>query len=193
MGMKPSKKIDDEQASEKKEYHGDKKEKKPEFKKPEIKKETKIIRILDTNLDSNLSIKRALMKIKGIGFMFSNALCKSCGLEPNAALGTLTDEQIKMLEQSIKNPAMPSWILNRRKDIKTGKDMHISAIDITTVLRDDITLMKKMRCYKGIRHELGQPVRGQSTRSTFRTNKSVGVVRKKAAPGAAPKPKDDKK
>jgi small subunit ribosomal protein S13 len=75
--------------------------------------------------------------------------------------------------------------------MKTGKDIHISSSDIAMYLRDDLTLMKKMRSYKGIRHELGQPVRGQRTRSTFRTNKSVGVVRKKAM--ATAKPREDKK
>jgi hypothetical protein len=43
-----------------------------------------------------------------------------------------------------------------------------------------------MRCYKGIRHELGLPCRGQRTRSSFRTGGIVGVVKKKQAPGAAP-------
>jgi small subunit ribosomal protein S13 len=34
-----------------------------------------------------------------------------------------------------------------------------------------------MKCYRGIRHSAGQPVRGQKTRSHFRKNKSVGVKR----------------
>ncbi len=45
--------------------------------------------------------------------------------------------------------------------------------------------MRKIRCYKGIRHETGQPVRGQRTRSSFRTQKTVGVVKKKAQPAKA--------
>jgi small subunit ribosomal protein S13 len=46
--------------------------------------------------------------------------------------------------------------------------------------------MRKMRSYKGVRHQLGQPVRGQRTRSTFRTSKrAVGVMKKSAAKPAA--------
>jgi hypothetical protein len=41
-----------------------------------------------------------------------------------------------------------------------------------------------MRAYKGVRHELGQPVRGQRTRSSFRTQKTVGVARKKVVAAA---------
>lgn len=165
--------------------------KKTEAKKevPKVFRESKkIIRLLDTNIESDMKIGRALRKIKGISFMISNALCITNGISPNSRLESLGEEQIRKLEESIKNPNVPAWMLNRRKDMKTGNDAHLTSTDIDINLREDITLMKKMRCYKGIRHELGQPVRGQRTRSTFRTNKSVGVVKKKAAPAkAAPK------
>lgn len=149
----------------------------------------KIIRIVDTNLDGGMKVGRALARIKGISFMLSNAICKAAGINPSAKLETLSEDSLKKLEEEIKNPHVPSWLLNRRKDIKTGKDIHLSGSDIDIVLREDISLMKKIRCYKGIRHEMGQPVRGQRTRSTFRKNKSVGVMRKKAAPAKAAQPK----
>jgi len=41
-----------------------------------------------------------------------------------------------------------------------------------------------IRCYKGIRHEQGQKVRGQRTRSNGRTGMTMGVIRKKLEPGA---------
>jgi small subunit ribosomal protein S13 len=40
-------------------------------------------------------------------------------------------------------------------------------------------MMRKMRCYKGIRHETGQKVRGQRTKSTGRTGMTVGVKKTK--------------
>ena len=62
----------------------------------------------------------------------------------------------------------------------------MTSSELTFAVKSDIDSMKKMRCYKGIRHELGQPVRGQRTRSSFRTGGIVGVVKKKQVPGAAP-------
>jgi small subunit ribosomal protein S13 len=178
---------------EKDEFVDEKKEKKKEVKKeaPKVHRESKnVIRLLDTNIESDMKIGRALMKIRGIGFMFSNALCISNNISPVATLESLSEDQIRKLEESIKNPVVPKWMLNRRKDMKTGNDIHITSSDIDISLRDDLTLMKKMRCYKGIRHELGLPVRGQSTKSCFRKNKTVGVVKKKAMPAkAAPKAK----
>ena len=44
--------------------------------------------------------------------------------------------------------------------------------------------MKKIKSYKGWRHAMGQPVRGQRTRSHFRKGSSVGVIKAKAKPGA---------
>lgn len=171
--------------------HDEKKKKEIKKEAPKVIKESKkIIRLLDTNIESDMKVGRALTKIKGISFMFSNSICVSNNINPNVQLASLSEEQIKRLEESIKNPSVPKWMLNRRKDMKTGNDAHITGSDIDIHLREDLTLMKKIRCYKGIRHEMGQPVRGQRTRSTFRTNKSVGVVKKKtmsARIAAAPK------
>jgi len=78
-------------------------------------------------------------------------------------------------------------MLNRRGDIETGSDIHVMGMDLNMTLREDLDLMKKMRSYKGIRHERGLRVRGQRTRSTGRTGAIVGVSRKKeGAPVAAP-------
>ena len=46
--------------------------------------------------------------------------------------------------------------------------------------------MKKIKCYKGVRHMLDLPVRGQRTKSNFRKNKGkvhLGVKRKAGVKG----------
>ncbi|MBI3190428.1 30S ribosomal protein S13 [archaeon] len=161
--------------------------------KPETKQDIKrIIRIMSTDIDGNLSVERALRKVKGVSFMFSRAVCTSTGVDRKRKVGTLSDNERKGLENFISNPSLPAWMLNRRKDPETGKDMHITMADLSLRKREDINQMKRMHCYKGVRHELGQPVRGQSTRSTFRTQKSVGVSKKKAQAAPA-KPKTAEK
>ena len=52
-------------------------------------------------------------------------------------------------------------------------------IDLEVSLKDDINRMKMIRSYKGVRHETGQKVRGQRTKSTGRTGATVGVKKKK--------------
>jgi hypothetical protein len=69
-------------------------------------------------------------------------------------------------------------MLNRRKDYETGKDLHIVGTDVTVSMRSDIGRERRIRSRRGIRHELGLPVRGQRTRTTGRKGLVVGVKRK---------------
>jgi small subunit ribosomal protein S13 len=69
---------------------------------------------------------------------------------------------------------------NRPKDLYTGAKRHLLGADVSMTVDDDINLLKKIRAYRGIRHETGQKVRGQRTKSTGRTGLIVGVKRKKA-------------
>ncbi len=87
-------------------------------------------------------------------------------------------------------------MLNRRRDIESGKDKHLVATDLTFQTRQDVQRHKDTRDWVGWRHLIGQKVRGQRTRNTGRTGMSVGVLRKQAAKagGAAqPGAKDEKK
>ena len=77
----------------------------------------------------------------------------------------------------------PSWILNRRKNYEDGKDYHIITGNLSFAEENDVKKLKKIRSYRGVRHGMGLPVRGQRTKSNFRRNKGKGSlgVKKKAA------------
>jgi len=150
-----------------------------------------MVRLANMNLDGTKKVRNAIMGINGIGQSLSGSIVTVSGVDPNVMLGTLTDEQVGKLEDAMRNPSkygIPSHMLNRRSDPATGEDKHLISSDLSFNVRGDIDFMKKIRCYKGIRHELGQPVRGQRTRSTFRTGVQMGVSKVKAKPGAAPAP-----
>jgi len=149
----------------------------------ETKKEKKIIRIAATDLDSSLDVLNALRKIKGINFMFANAICKNLGIEPRKKLDDLSEDDIGKIENYIKNPDLPKWLLNRRKDMSTGKDTHLIGGELELKVKENVGFLKKIRCYRGIRHEMGLPVRGQRTGGkSFRKGKTVGVSKKKTMP-----------
>jgi len=132
----------------------------------------------------------ALTGIKGVGRRCARIFTDKAGVNPNATLGMLPDSEIDKLKKVIEEDAsniLPVWMVNRRGDMNTGADRHFMGMDLSMTLREDLDLMKKMRSYKGIRHERGLRVRGQRTRSTGRTGAIVGVSRKKeGAPAAAP-------
>lgn len=131
----------------------------------------------------------ALTGIKGVGRRCAMIFAMKAGVDPYAILGRLPDEDIEKLKRVIEEEAgriLPGWMVNRRRDLATGTDRHVMGTDLTMTLREDLDLMKKMRSYKGIRHERGLRVRGQRTRSTGRTGAIVGVSRKKEGAPAAP-------
>jgi|SRR3989344_463523 len=144
-----------------------------------------IVRVANTDMDGNRKIGEAIRKIRGIGFSFANTICTLAGVDRAKKSGELSDDELKRIDESIKTASgkVPSWLLNRRKDYETGKDLHLVSSDLKFANDQDIRLMKKIRSYKGVRHAAGLPVRGQRTRSNFRKNKgkvSLGVVKKKA-------------
>lgn len=150
-------------------------------KKPEDKNESRfqLIRILSTDIPSNKSLYSGLTLIKGVSWSFSNALCNKLNISKEKKISELTKEEIKKIEDFIRNPVLPSFLLNRRKDRETGKSRHVSVADADLEKEFDIKRLKKIRSYRGLRHALGQPVRGQRTRSHFRKRgKSVGVSTK---------------
>lgn len=141
-----------------------------------------MVRIARKDIDGNKTMENALTSVKGVGKALSRVIIMSAGYDLNQRIGYLSDEEIERLEEAIKNPAkynIPSWMVNRRNDYETGEDKHLIESDLDMCLREDLNRMRKTRSYKGRRHELGLPVRGQRTKSTFRKGSSVGVRRKK--------------
>ena len=154
----------------------------------EQKQEIKpFLRVLNTDLDGNRPIWQALRKISGVSYSMANAICNSLELQKTKKAGLLNDEETKKIEILVKEAKLPSWMMNRRKDYVTGEDAHLVGSDLKFARESDLKKLKRMRSYRGIRHAIGQPSRGQRTRSHFRHGRSVGVQKQKVA-GAAKSP-----
>lgn len=186
---------------QKKERKGAPKEGKKEVPKPkeggpEIKH---IVRIADTDLDGKRSVQYALTGIKGISRRIANTITVNSGLDPTATIGYLNDADIEKLQSSVDNimTIVPPWMMNKQNEFMTGEDRHVIGTDVLLSLNEDLNIMKKIRSYKGVRHEKGLRVRGQRTRSTGRKGRTVGVTRAtliatKAAAKEGEKPEEKK-
>jgi len=155
----------------------------PAAKQPELKH---LVRIVNTDLDGKKTIAFALSKIKGVGIPFAHAACRAANVDVSKKSGALTDAEVKRIEDVIKDPikaGFPGWLVNRQRDAETGQNKHVLAGDLQFSTENDMKIMKKIKSYKGIRHMLGQPARGQRTRSNFRKNKGkvMGVRRSATA------------
>jgi small subunit ribosomal protein S13 len=144
-----------------------------------------IVRVSGTDLDGNLKIMHALTKIKGINIRFADILTKLAKIDPETRLGFLPERDVKKIEDTLKaqteetNTELPTFLINRPKDIKSGQNRHVIGSTLMLVVKSDIDTMKRTRSLKGIRHQLGLKVRGQHTKSTGRKGLTVGVHRKR--------------
>ena len=139
-----------------------------------------LVRIANTDLKGEKAIVYALKDVRGIGVPFAHAICVVLNIDGLAKIGNITETDMKRIDEVIKAPAkhgIPGWLFNRQRDLETGEDKHVVTNDLLFNKDNDIKLMKRIKSYKGIRHSMNAPVRGQRTRSNFRANKGkvVGV------------------
>ena len=139
------------------------------------------LRITDTDVDGTLKTSYALSKIKGISLNLAHAILIKTGVSPEKRAGFLTEGEIDKIEEVIKDPAkngIPGWLLNRRKELETGRDTHLTSANLVLKTKMDIEKMKEIKSWRGYRHAYGLKVRGQRTKTTGRAGKALGVKKK---------------
>lgn len=109
--------------------------------------------LLGVNIPNNKPVHIALKKVYGIGYTTAKIICHRLHLNPQYKVFQLTDLQNNLLMKEIKYFLTHTEL---KKKIKAHVDQLI-----------------QMRSYRGIRHVLGLPVRGQRTRSNARTQRSL--------------------
>jgi small subunit ribosomal protein S13 len=145
-----------------------------------------IIRFAGTDIEGSQPVTYALTSVKGVGVRLAHVIIEKSGINPETRMGFLSSAEVEKIEDVIKNPksyGIPVWLLNRRKDVDTGKDIHLLDTDLIVKTKDDIDQMKKIRSWKGFRHSYGLKVRGQRTKSTGRAGKAMGVKKKQIQRG----------
>ena len=169
----------------------DKKTKEPKGNKTETKDKKQkvehdddfsyIVRIANTDIDGEKKLIHGLTSIKGVGYHMGALIANELDIDRNIKFGNLNDAQIEKIQKTLERilEIAPGWMLNHRKDYETGEDIHLLGPEIDMRLRDEINIMKKIRSYRGIRHERGLPARGQRTRANNRKGLALGVSKKR--------------
>ena len=121
------------------------------------------VRISGVDLPRDKRIEAALPYIFGIGWPLSKKILQEIGVSPDTRVKELTDEEISKIRKSIEEYKVEGDL---RREI---------ALNIKTLV--------EIGSYRGKRHRMGLPVRGQRTRTNARTRKGprkiIGVSRKK--------------
>ncbi|RJS94575.1 30S ribosomal protein S13 [Candidatus Bathyarchaeota archaeon] len=141
-----------------------------------------IVRLAGRDLDGTRKVAYALTQIKGINIRLADAIVKKVEIPPDKRLGHLSESEIRRIEETIlnlSNSGIPRWLFNRRKDLETGKDIHLITSDLDLKMKEDIEREKAIKSWRGYRHSYGLKVRGQRTRTTGRKGKTVGVKKRR--------------
>jgi small subunit ribosomal protein S13 len=135
------------------------------------------VRIGKTDLDGTKSVERSLSELKGIGKRMARIVADKAEVDRQATMGRLDDDDIESVVDVVESleDYVPSWMANRQKDFFSGETTHETGGDLEESRRHDINRMQMISSYKGIRHERGKKVRGQRTKSTGRTEGTIGV------------------
>ena len=140
-----------------------------------------MLRMADTDIDGLKTLRTALTAVRGVGDRTAANICKITGFDPGMKAGHLDATQQETLRLAIENYAqnVPLWMLNRQRDLESGDELHLSGQDLKLTHEDDISRLREIKCYRGIRHAGGHKVRGQRGRSNGRFGLTLGVQRKK--------------
>ncbi len=110
-----------------------------------------MVRISGVILNAEKNILIAIRSIYGIGKVNSLYICKMGKINPYTKVKNLTESEISNLQNIINN-------------FETEGNLR-------TRIRLNIKRLIDIKCYRGIRHKMNLPVRGQRTRTNAKTRK----------------------
>jgi len=135
-----------------------------------------LIRILGKDIRGDKQLFAGLTQIKGISWAFANVMCRVLKLDEKKKIKDVTPEEMTEIEKFVKDPQIPRFLKNQQNDFKDGEDKHLTGADLKLKGEFDIKRLKKIKSYKGVRHSVNLPVRGQRTKSNFRKNRKPSVA-----------------
>ena len=152
-----------------------------------------IVRVANTDLDGTRPVALALTGVRGVGLRVSETTCRLAHVNPAERIGNLGEPVTEGIEAVLASfpTRVPGWMVNHTTEPVGGDSPHYIGPDVDTRRRDDVNVMKMIRSYRGVRHERGQKVRGQRTRSNGRTGMAAGVLKKTAKEAAAAAAKEE--
>mgnify|MGYP001267661859 FL=1 len=109
-------------------------------------------RLLGVDIPNDKPTFISLTYLYGVGESTSRELCYKAGVDPQRKARELADDELSRLAALLERDYSVEGPLRRQ-------------------LQQNINRLRDIKCYRGIRHRLGLPVRGQRTRTNARTRK----------------------
>ena len=114
-------------------------------------------RIAGVEVPDNKKIEIGLTAIYGIGRSSARGIVDVLNIDPSKRVGDLTDVELSRIRSYVT-------------------EHYVVEGELRQIIFRNIKRLKDIRCYRGIRHKLGLPVRGQRTRCNAHTRKGRGLA-----------------
>ncbi|MFT5289739.1 MAG: small subunit ribosomal protein S13 [Planctomycetota bacterium] len=109
-------------------------------------------RVIGVDIPNNKRLEISLTYIFGVGRVTALKICASLKLDPGMRASDLTEEQVQNLAVYVQKTYQVEGNLRR-------------------TIASNISRLRDIGCYRGLRHRRGLPVRGQRTRTNARSRK----------------------
>jgi small subunit ribosomal protein S13 len=109
-------------------------------------------RVAGVDIPGNKPISISLTRIYGVGRTTALRVLKQAGIDENVRASNLSEDELSRVASIIDKSYMIEGELRR-------------------LVTQNISRLREIGCYRGIRHRVGLPVRGQRTRTNARTRK----------------------
>ena len=109
-------------------------------------------RITGVDIPADKHVSISLTYILGIGHTLSLDLLNRVGISPTVTARDLTEEELSKIASALEDNYVTEGRLRRE-------------------VQQNITRLKEINCYRGMRHKRGLPTRGQRTKTNSRTRK----------------------
>lgn len=109
-------------------------------------------RLLGVDIPNDKKAVISLTYLYGVGPQVARDLCEKANVIKDKKARDLTDEELSRLATILERDYVVEGPLRRN-------------------VQQNISRLRDIKCYRGIRHRLGLPVRGQRTRTNARTRK----------------------
>lgn len=110
----------------------------------------------------NKHVGIALRSVYGIGRTRALQICEAVGIDPSVKIANVSEDMANLIQKAVAEFEVEG--------------------DLRRRIAMNIKRLRDIKCYRGLRHRMGLPVRGQRTRTNARTRK--GKKRSKGGTGA---------
>ena len=109
-------------------------------------------RLLGVDIPNDKQVQYSLTYLYGVGLYTAREVCETLGIDPKRPASDLSEEEVSRLAATLERDYLVEGPLRRQ-------------------LTQNISRLREIKSYRGMRHRASLPVRGQRTKTNARTRK----------------------